>query len=292
MAVVQSLPGPGPAAAARRGLARLVGERRWRRGHALALGGFALVALLALLAPWIARDDPTTATGAAFSAPSPRHLLGTDDLGRDLVSRVLYGLRASLGSAVVVIASGVVVGGIVGVVAGARGGLVDAVLMRVTDVFLALPGPLLAIAAVAALGPSLTHTLLAVAAVWWPWYARLVRGEVRGLITRPHVDAARLAGVGRIRLLGRHLLPGAIPAVLVTASLDVQNLVLTLAGLSFLGLGAPDPAPELGAMVARGQDYLVGHPWIPLAPAAAVFVLAVTSNLAGDALRDLRDPRS
>jgi peptide/nickel transport system permease protein len=200
---------------------------------------------------------------------------------------VLVGVRASWLAALVVIASGVVVGGLLGLVAGAAGGLLDTALMRFTDIFLALPGPVLAIAIVAALGPSLSHTLLAVGIVWWPWYARIVRAEVRALAVRPHVDAARLAGAGRVRLALRHLLPGAVPAVLVTASLDVGNLVLTLAGLSFIGLGAPPPAPELGTMVARGMPYLIGHPWIPLAPAAAVFVLVFASNLAGDALRDL-----
>jgi peptide/nickel transport system permease protein len=167
------------------------------------------------------------------------------------------------------------------------GGVVDAALMRLTDLFLALPGPVLAIAVVVALGPSLPHTLLAVGVVWWPWYARVVRAEVRALMARPHVDAARLAGVKRSRLAMRHLLPGTVPAVLVTASLDVGNLVLTLAALSFIGLGAPPPAPELGAMVARGLPYLFGHPWVPLVPAVAVFVLAFAANLAGDGLRNL-----
>jgi peptide/nickel transport system permease protein len=165
--------------------------------------------------------------------------------------------------------------------------VVDSVLMRTTDLFLALPGPILAIAVIAALGPSLPHTLLAVGIVWWPWYARIVRGEVRAQAVRAHVDAARLAGAGRTRIALRHLLPGAIPAVLVTASLDVGNLVLTLAGLSFIGLGAPPPAPELGSMAARGMPYLIGHPWIPLAPAFAVFLLALAANLAGDGVRDL-----
>ena len=145
----------------------------------------------------------------------------------------------------------------------------------------------LAIAVIAALGPSLPHTLVAVGIVWWPWYARIVRGEVRAQAVRSHVDAARLAGVGRTRLALRHLLPGAFPAVLVTASLDVGSLVLILAGLSFIGLGSPPPAPELGAMAARGMPYLFGHPWIPLAPAIAVFLLAFAANLAGDGLRDL-----
>jgi peptide/nickel transport system permease protein len=248
---------------------------------------FAALVLVAVVAPLALRSDPTASAGDPFTPPSAHHLLGTDDLGRDILIRVVYGLRASLLSCAVVIGSGVLVGGAVGLVAGVRGGVVDAALMRLTDVFLALPGPVLAIAVVAALGPSLPHTLLAVAVVWWPWYARLVRGEARALVRRPFVDSARLCGVGRWRVLLRHILPGTARPVVVTASLDVQNLVLTLAGLSFLGLGAPPPAPELGAMVARGQDYVFGHPWIPLIPAAAVFVLAVTANLTGDAIRSL-----
>jgi peptide/nickel transport system permease protein len=248
---------------------------------------FAALVLVALLFPLLVRTDPTVAVGDAFTTPSAHHLFGTDDLGRDILVRVLHGLRASLLSCVAVIGSGVLFGGAVGLIAGLRGGFVDAALMRFTDVFLALPGPVLAIAVVAALGPSLSHTLLAVAVVWWPWYARLVRGEARALAHRPFIDSARLCGVGRLRLVLRHILPGVLRPVVVTASLDVQNLVLTLAGLSFLGLGAPPPAPELGSMVAKGQDYFFGHPWIPLIPAAAVFVLAVAANLTGDAIRSL-----
>jgi peptide/nickel transport system permease protein len=190
-----------------------------------------------------------------------------------------------------VIASGVLIGGLIGLIAGASGGWVDDLLMRITDVFLALPGPILAIAVVAALGPSLRHTLIAVGIVWWPFYARIVRGEVKALAARPHLEAARLAGVGRIRLAVRHLLPGAIPATMVTASLDVGNLVLTLAGLSFLGLGAPAPAPELGAMAARGLTYLLQEWWVPVMPGVAVLLLALLSNLAGDGLRDLLGDR-
>lgn len=255
------------------------------------LGLFAALVGLSLLAPLLA-SDPTTAAGAPFEPPSGRHLLGTDDIGQDILSRVLFGLRASLVSAVAVIGAGLLVGGAIGLVAGARGGWVDAALMRFTDVFLALPGPVLAIAVVAALGPSLTHTVIGVALVWWPWYARLVRGEVRALAARPHVDAARLSGASPARLMLRHLLPGAVPPLIVTASLDIQILVLTLAGLSFIGLGSPPPAPELGAMAARGTDYLFASPWVPLAPGIAVFLLAVAANLAGDAIRDLLDNRS
>lgn len=253
--------------------------------------GFALllsVVLMSLAAPLFA-ENPVLPVAPAFQAPSWAHPFGTDDVGQDIFSRVLYGLRASWISAVAVIVSAILIGGVVGLVAGTLGGWVDTVLMRVTDTFLALPGPVLAIAVVAALGPSLRNTVIGIAVVWWPWYARLVRGEIRALVSRPHVDAARLSGVSSGRLMVRHLLPGALPPVIVTASLDIQILVLTLAGLSFIGLGAPPPAPELGAMAARGADYLFSNPWIPLAPGAALFLLAVAANLAGDGLRDLLD---
>jgi peptide/nickel transport system permease protein len=251
-----------------------------------------LTTAVVIAVPLIAPHHPNLPVPAGpLRAPGAGHLLGTDDLGRDLLSRVLYGIRSSWLSAFAVIAGGILIGGVIGLVAGFAGGWVDAALMRLTDVFLALPGPVLAIAVVASLGPSLSHTLLAVSVVWWPWYARIVRGEVRALMVRPHVDAARLARVGRVRLAVRHLLPGAVPAVLVTASLDVGNLVLTLAGLAFIGLGSPPPAPELGAMSARGLPYLFGHPWIPLVPAAAVFILAFAANVAGDGVRDLLEHR-
>jgi peptide/nickel transport system permease protein len=261
----------------------------WVRLGRLERAGLAVLALttaVAVLAPLLAPYSPTTAVHAESFAPPGTHglLVGSDELSRDLFSRVLYGIRASWLSALAVIASGVLIGGLIGTVAGIAGGWIDTALMRFTDLFLALSAAVLAIAVIAALGPSLP---VAVAIVWWPWYARIVRGEVRAQAVRSHVDAARLAGVGRTRLALRHLLPGAFPAVLVTASLDVGSLVLILAGLSFIGLGSPPPAPELGAMAARGMPYLFGHPWIPLAPAIAVFLLAFAANLAGDGLRDL-----
>lgn len=254
----------------------------------VSLSLLALVTAVAAIGPVFAPYAPDVAAGPAFTRPlSSGYLLGTDDIGRDIFSRVLYGVQSSWFSAFVVIASGVIVGGLIGLLAGALGGIVDSILMRITDTFLALPGPVLAIAVVAALGPSLRNTLVAVAIVWWPYYARIVRGEVRALAARPHIDAARLAGAGRTRIMLRHLLPGAVPVTVVAASLDVSALILTLASLSFLGLGAPAPAPELGAMTARGLTYLLEYPWVPLVPAFAVFLLAVVANLAGDGLRDL-----
>jgi peptide/nickel transport system permease protein len=273
-----------------RAVVRARRQRRTSRAAVLdriAIGCLGLITLVAIFTPLLAPHKPSVVAGDAFLRPSSHFFLGTDEVGHDIFSRVLYGLRVSWFASLIVIASGVLIGGAIGLVAGAAGGWVDDVLMRVTDLFLAVPGPVLAIAVVAALGPSLQHTLIAVAIVWWPFYARIVRGEIKGLAARPHLEAAKLAGVGRVRLWCRHLLPGAIPATMVTASLDVGNLVLTVAGLSFLGLGAPAPAPELGSMAARGLPYLLQQWWVPVMPGLAVLVLALLANLAGDGLRDL-----
>ena len=252
-----------------------------------AIAALVLLVVAALAAPLLAPYSPISPVGAPFMPPSGKFLLGTDNVGYDILSRVLYGLRTSIFAAVLVITSGVVIGGLIGLIAGAVGGWVDNLLMRVTDIFLALPGPILAIGIVAALGPGFIHTLIGVGVVWWPFYARITRGEVRGYAARPHLEAARLSGVPPVRRALRHLLPGAFPAVLVTASLDVGGLVVTLAGLSFLGLGAPAPAPELGEMSVQGMQFLLAYWWIPIMPAAAVLLLALLANLAGDGVSDM-----
>ena len=257
-----------------------------------AAGLLILVTLIALLAPVLAPHDPIQPVGMPMASPgSGGLLLGTDSIGRDILSRVLFGWRSSWFAALAVIASGLLIGGLIGLVAGTLGGVVDTVLMRVTDGFLALPAPVVAIAVVAALGAGFVHTLIAVAVVWWPFYARIVRGEIRSLAARPHVEAARLAGAGRLRIALRHLLPGAVPAAVITASLDVGNLVLTLAALSFLGLGQPQPAPELGADTAHNLTYLLQQWWIPVMPGIAVLLLAVAGNIAGDGVRNLLGDR-
>lgn len=293
MAVAEPYLGVPPSRGLGRRRAGKVRDRpRSARTDRIGLGVFGALVLVAFLAPVIAPHGPDVPAGLPFQPPfHGGALFGTDEVGLDIFSRVLFGLRASLIAAAAVIASGVVAGGLIGLVAGVAGGLVDELLMRLTDLFLALPGPVLAIAVVAALGPSFFHTLVAVSIIWWPFYARIVRGEVRALAARPHLEAARLAGAGPMRRAFRHLLPGAVPAVVVTASLDVGNLVVTLAALSFLGLGAPAPAPELGAMAARGLQYLLQEWWVPVMPALGVFLLALVANLAGDALRDLLGDR-
>jgi peptide/nickel transport system permease protein len=254
------------------------------KGGLIAVG---LITLIAIFGPLVAPHDPNATVGANFESPSWTFPLGTDDVGRDVFTRVIYGIRASWFSALVVVGLGALIGFVVGLIAGIRGGWIDSVLMRITDVGLALPGPIIAIAVAVALGPSLVNTLIAVTIVWWPWYARIIRGEARAVVVRPHFDAARLAGVSRTRLAVRHVVPGVLPAVIIAASVDLGFLILTLAGLSFLGLGAAPPAAELGAMADQGLEFLFSFPWIALAPAVAVFVLAVAANLAGDGLRDL-----
>jgi len=253
----------------------------------LALIGFLAVFAISFLGPYLAPHSPTIPVGGPFGHPSHAFPMGTDDIGDDIWSRVLWGARQSWIGALIVIASGVVIGTLVGLAAGAVGGWLDMILMRITDAFLALPGPVLALAVAAALGRSFGNTLIAVGIVWWPLYARIVRGEVKALSSRPHIEAATLAGTRRHRLWLRHLLPGAVPPILVAASLDVGGLILTIAGLSFLGLGSPQPAPELGSMTAQGLPYLLTSPWVALFPALVIFVIALSSNLAGDAVRGL-----
>ncbi len=248
---------------------------------------FAGLILVALFASWLSPHSPFESVGAPFSPPSAADWMGTDGGGRDVFSRVIFGLQSSLAGAAIVVSSGILIGGAVGIAAGILGGFLDQLLMRITDLFLALPGPLLAIALVVALGPSWEHTLLGVAVVWWPLYARVLRGETRALNARPHMEAARLGSLSQYRLIGRHLLPGLVPSTLVLASLDIGGLVLTLAGLSFLGLGAPAPQPELGAMAAQGTPYLITAWWVSVFPGLIVLVLALVANLAGDAVRDL-----
>ncbi|CAN5589528.1 ABC transporter permease [soil metagenome] len=269
-----------------------VGSSRQRHLSYAAVGLIGLVTVVALLAPVIAPHDPLLPVGIPFAAPGhDGFLLGSDSIGRDVLSRLLYGMRSSWFAALAVVVIGMLFGGLIGVIAGASGGWVDNLLMRITDAFLSLPAPVLAIALVAALGPGFLHTLIAVSVVWWPFYARIVRGEIRNLAARPHVEGARLAGVGRLRIARRHLLPGAIPAAVVTASLDIGNLILTLAGLSFLGLGQSAPAPELGADSARNLSYLLQYWWVPVMPGLAVAVLALIGNIAGDGVRNLLDQK-
>lgn len=268
---------------------------RRRAGRSLAwvsVGLLAALTVLAALARPLAPDDPIQpVAGIQLPLGSAGHLLGTDAIGRDILSRTLYGLQTSWFSALAVVAAGLLLGGLVGLLAGVGGGWIDALLMRLTDLFLALPSTLVAIAIVAALGPGVVHTLLGIGIVWWPYYARIVRAEVRAIVARPHVEAARLAGVGRTRLVLRHVVPGVVPTAVVTGSLDIGNVVLLLSGLSFLGLGQPSPAAELGADTAANTQLLLSAWWVPVVPGLAVLLLSLVANLAGDGIRTLLGSR-
>jgi len=267
-------------------------QRRWRsRLSCFDLASLALLTLVcgvALCAPLLAPFDPVARVGDAFAPMgTDGFLLGTDDGGRDMLSRLLYGTRSSLVSAVAVVAITALLGTIIGAVAASCGGWIDSLLMRTTDLFLAMPAVLVAIAVVAALGPSLSNTLLAIGIVWWPAYARIVRNELVSIGARSHIVGAQLTGVSGPRLVARHLLPGIAPLLLITATLDIASIIGILAGLSFFGLGSSAPSPELGAMTFQGLPYFLSHPAVPLVPALGVFALGFSFNLAGDAVRPL-----
>jgi peptide/nickel transport system permease protein len=247
--------------------------------------GVLLVTVIALFAPWLTPFDPQARVAAAFEAPSAAHLFGTDEIGRDLFSRVILGLQYTWLPALGLIAFSLAVGSTLGLIAGSVGGWVDLVVMRLIELFLVFPSILVALAVVAAVGPGLLNTMLALAIFWWPWYARIARDEVRRIAARPHVEAARVAGVAPARLLRRYVLPAVVPSLLVAATLDVANVILALSLLSFLGLGQPAPAPELGAMTSRALDSLAQYWWLPILPASAILLICLLANLAGDGLR-------
>ena len=265
------------------------------RHSGLALAGLGIVAAIALLAAFaslIATHSPVAADlGGRLQPPSAAHFLGTDELGRDIWSRLLFGARATLGIVALVAAATVPLGLVVGMTAGYFGGRTDAILMRMTDVFLAFPRLVLALALAAALGPGLVNAVAAIALTSWPPYARLARAEAMILRERDFVAAARLAGASHGRILRTHVLPLVLPGIVVRASLDLGGTVLVAAGLGFLGLGMAPPAPEWGAMVSAGRQVLLDHYWVATFPGAAILVLALGFNLLGDGLRDVLDPR-
>ena len=224
-------------------------------------------------------------------APSAGHWFGTDQVGRDILSKVIYGTRVSPVIAVIVLVIACGIGVPLGVAAGFLGGWVDELIMRVTDVFLAFPPLLLALALAAVLPASLTSLTIAIAAVWWPWYVRLLRGQAASVAGRPYVEACRALGVSRLRIIFRHVLPNSITPLLVQVSLDVGGVILTASALSFLGLGAQDPTPDWGLMVAEGQSYFTPDWWLVTFPGLAILVTAFAFNLLGDGLRDLLDPK-
>src|SRR5689334_23460812 len=272
--------------------------RRGLRANPLLVVGAAASAciiIVALLAPLLAPfpGDAGTATHpfAVLHPPSAQHWFGTDNVGRDILSRVLYGVRISPLIALIVLLIAGAIGIPLGVVAGYFGGWLDEVIMRVTDIFLAFPPLLLALALAAVLPPSLTSLVIAIAVTWWPWYTRLIRGQAASVAGRPYVESCRALGIPAHRILLRHILPNSITPLLVQVSLDFGGVILTVSALSFLGLGAQDPTPDWGLMVAEGQNYFTTQWWLVTYPGLAILLTALAFNLLCDGLRDVLDPR-
>jgi peptide/nickel transport system permease protein len=251
-----------------------------------------LIALLApLLAPFPADAGSATHPFLVLHPPSAQHWFGTDNVGRDIYSRVLYGARISPLIAVIVLAISCAVGIPLGVAAGYFGGWLDETIMRVTDIFLAFPPLLLALALAAVLPASITTVIIVIALTWWPWYTRLIRGQAASVAGRPYIDSCRALGISRWRIIFRHILPNSITPLIVQVSLDVGGVILTVSALSFLGLGAQDPTPDWGLMVAEGQDYFLTSWWVVTFPGIAILLTAFAFTLLGDGLRDLMDPK-
>ena len=246
--------------------------------------------VVAITVQWWAPFDPLEVAGQRLQGPSLDNWMGTDDLGRDVFTRTMYGARNSIPIAIMVILAAVLIGSLVGAVAGFMGKWVDAVLMRVVDVALAFPPILLAMVIAATLGPGLRNAFFAMIVVWWPIYARLLRGQVMAIKELDHVEAAVAIGATRTRILRRHILPLSMTPVLVNATTDFGNVVLLFASLSFIGLGATPPDPEWGSMITEGAKQF--YDWhIATAPGVAILTVVLASNFVGDGLRDLFDPR-
>jgi peptide/nickel transport system permease protein len=268
--------------------------RRLRRNRTAMFGAFILLLLIigSVGAPLISPYDPIIVDGSSlYQSPSWQHLFGTDELGRDIFTRVLYGGQISLWVGIVSVGISVAGGLVLGLSAGYFTGLVDDVIMRFMDVMLAFPGIMLAIAVVATLGISMTNLMIAVGISFIPHYTRVVRASVMAAKVNLYVDAARVVGCRDLRIMVRHILPNAVTSLMVVATLGLGSAILIAAGLSFLGLGAQPPTPEWGSMVARGRSFLRLYWWICTFPGATVMITVLSINLLGDGLRDALDPR-
>ena len=262
----------------------------------LAVAGLAVVVALlvaAIAAPWLATQDPYAQDLAQrLHPPSAQHWFGTDEVGRDLYSRLVYGSRVTLEIVFLVVLIVGPIGLVVGAVAGYAGGKADTILMRITDIFLAFPGLVLALAFVAALGPGLVNAVIAISLTHWPGFARLARAETLIVRKSDFIAASRLQGASALRVLIAHVIPMCLPTVIVRMTLSMAGVILTAAGLGFLGLGAQPPSPEWGAMLASGRRFLIDYWWMATFPGLAIMTVSLAFNLLGDGLRDVLDPRS
>jgi peptide/nickel transport system permease protein len=271
--------------------------RLWRdiRANPLAMGGLIVVTVLVLAAaaaPLLARADPSAQDLAnRLAVPSAAHWFGTDELGRDVFSRLLYGGRITLGMVIAVVLMVAPLGLVIGCVAGYAGGVLDRLLMRVTDVFLAFPRLILALAFVAAIKPGVSSAIFAIALTAWPPYARLARAETLTIRGTDFIAATRLTGASATRIVFFHIAPLCLSSLVVRVTLDMSSIILTAASLGFLGMGAQPPSPEWGAMIATARRFILEQWWVPTIPGIAIFVASLAFNLLGDGLRDVLDPK-
>ena len=276
---------PGPWLAAWRRLRR-------RRAAMWGLGVVLMFTLMALLAPWLGLQDPiSTSWGSIRKAPSAAHWFGTDEIGRDVFARVVWGTQASLLAGVVSVSISLLIGVPLGLLAGFVGGWVDMVIARITDAFLACPFLILAIALAAFLGPSLSNAMMAIGISAAPIFVRLTRGQVMQVKVEDYIEAARAVGNPPWRIALRHVLPNTLPPILVQATLAIASAVIAEASLSFLGLGQQPPAPSWGSMLNTAKNYVEQAPWMAIWPGASIFLLVLSFNILGDGLRDALDPR-
>jgi peptide/nickel transport system permease protein len=290
---VGALPAPAAGRRDRRGAAMLA--RRFARNRLALLGAvmFLAVLLAAFLAPWIAPYSPTKADFSSYlRPPGGAHLLGTDELGRDTFSRIVFGSRASLEAGLIAVGLGMTAGVPLGLVAGFYGGRLEDVLMRFTDAMLCFPQLVLALAVAAVLGPGLGKAMIAIAVVLMPVFMRLMRAQVLAEREREYVDAARAMGAADRRIIWRHLLPNSFAPIVVQGSLQVAGAIITEATLSFLGLGTQPPTPSWGSMLNAAQQYLTQAPWLAIWPGIAIAVTVFAVNVAGDGIREIWDPRT
>ncbi|MGV8954167.1 MAG: nickel transporter permease [Cypionkella sp.] len=267
------------------------------RRNPLAMVGLSITLALifvAIFAPLLAPHDPITQDLSRRLLPplTAGNPLGTDDFGRDILSRILYGSRTTLYIVMLVILTAPVVGLIIGTVAGYFGGWIDVILMRITDIFLAFPKLILALALVAVLGPGMENAVLAIALTSWPPYARVARAETLTVRTSDYIAAVKLQGAGAARVIWGHVIPMCLPSVIIRVTLDMAGVILTAAGLGFLGLGVQPPLPEWGLMISAGRKYLFEQWWVATMPGLAIFIVSLGFNLLGDGLRDVLDPKS
>lgn len=271
----------------------LLNRNRLQRASMIIILLLVLIAIFApVIAPYPSHAISDTNPADKLLPPSSKYLFGTDELGRDMFSRVLYGTRISLTTALIAVALALAIGVPLGAIAGGMGGMVDEVIMRVTDVFLSFPPLLLAIAIAAFLGPTLQNAMVAIAVSWWPWYTRIIRGQAVSIRERQFVRAARTIGTPMHRIIFEHILPNTLAPVVVQASMDIGGVILTVASLSFLGLGAQPPTPEWGLLISTSRTYFLNAWWYSLFPGVAIFITVLVFNLIGDGIREVLDPKT